>query len=278
MCEQTPSHQPLSYLPTLRPLIVSHPYSRAHPPALNAFIDFALAAFPLTFLTHSAISLQRKYLIISLMSCGVIAGFCSIARVVASTLLLSTGDFTYDEVAGTYLAVTEEAVSIVVACAPTLLPLVRVIKGKRAFSTKASSYGYAKTWPTQTSSSEGGGRDVRDVGDPYEMGAFAAVGGREAVKERGAMAEKDIVGLKALSDAAEMKGMGSAAVIKKGTRLEREERKLSDPSKPGTEMGVFTRVQAGSPIRREVEKDDARLLPELRNARRIDMKAYGVMV
>ena len=65
------------------------------------------------------------------MSCGVLAGVSSIARVVLSTLLVGFGDFTYDDVVGTYLAVVEEVICIVVACVPCLAPLTKVVGAKR---------------------------------------------------------------------------------------------------------------------------------------------------
>ena len=94
---------------------------------------------------------RRKAIIYVLMSCGVIAGFCSIVRIVVSTVLFNSGDFTYTETAGTYLAVTEEAASIVLACLPTLMPLVQIARGK---SVGGNSSAYARSRPTKTSFSK----------------------------------------------------------------------------------------------------------------------------
>ena len=69
------------------------------------------------------------------MSCGIIAGICSIARIIVSAALVKGGDFTWRGPEGTYLGVTEETVSIVVACLPTLGPLVRVVRGKTIFGS-----------------------------------------------------------------------------------------------------------------------------------------------
>lgn len=99
---------------------------------IGALIDFALAIFPLTFLLRSSMPRKRKIIICGLMSCGVLAGVSSIARVVISTLLVDFSDFTYDGVVGTYLAVFEEVICIVVACVPCLTPLARMVGGKRS--------------------------------------------------------------------------------------------------------------------------------------------------
>ena len=120
-----------------------------------AFVDFALASFPITFLRHTKMELRRKIIIIGLMSCGFVAGFCSIARVVVADVLLTGGDFTYNQAPHTYLAMTEATVSIVLACIPTLLPLVRAAKSDwREHSTdrkRSTSTQHSRSWPSQQS-------------------------------------------------------------------------------------------------------------------------------
>ena len=113
---------------------------------------------------------RRKAIIYALMSCGVIAGFCSIARIVVSSVLVDSGDFTYVETAGTYLAVAEEATSIILACLPTLMPLVQIVRGK---SVNGNKSGYGRSWPTKSSFSE---QTVQTAAGhaPYEMKTFAA--------------------------------------------------------------------------------------------------------
>ncbi|KAG8527075.1 uncharacterized protein KY384_008504 [Bacidia gigantensis] len=133
--------------------------------SINAFIDFSLATFPITFLLKSKMDIRRKVFIWALMSCGVIAGFCSIARIVVSSVLVNSGDFTYVETAGTYLAVAEEAASIVIACIPTLMPLIQVMRGKTV-SGKSSKYG--RSWPTKSSFAQ------HTAPDPYEMNTFVS--------------------------------------------------------------------------------------------------------
>ena len=103
--------------------------------AINAVVDFALASFPVVFLRNSAIKLKKKATIIGLMSCGLIVGIISIARVTVSTLLNKGGDFTYTVSFATYLEVAEEAASIVLACLPTFLPLVRKVTGETSRSS-----------------------------------------------------------------------------------------------------------------------------------------------
>ena len=106
---------------------------------IGALIDFALAIFPLTFLVRSSMPRRRKIIICGLMSCGVLAGISSIARVVLSALLVSFGDYTYNGVVGWYLAVFEEVICIVVACAPCLTPLARVVNPKRSYGRESEA-------------------------------------------------------------------------------------------------------------------------------------------
>ena len=115
---------------------------------------------------------RRKAVIYALMSCGVVTGFCSIARIVVSSVLVNSGDFTYVETAGTYLAVVEEAASIVLACLPTLMPLVQIARGK---SISGIDSGYKRSWPTKTSISE---QTVHTAAGntPYEMNTFVTAG------------------------------------------------------------------------------------------------------
>lgn len=114
--------------------------------------------------------MRRKAIIYALMSCGVIAGFCSIARIIVSSVLVDSGDFTYVETAGTYLAVAEEAASIILACLPTLMPLVQVVRGK---SVSGKSSGYGRSWPTKSSFSEQTAHNAAGQ-TPYEMNTFVA--------------------------------------------------------------------------------------------------------
>ncbi|KAG8531961.1 uncharacterized protein KY384_003597 [Bacidia gigantensis] len=120
--------------------------------AINAFIDFALAFFPITFLLNSSINARKKAVIWLLMSCGMVAGVCSIARVVVSTVRNDSGDFTYVETIHTYLAISEEGVSIVLACLPTLLPLGRLIRDRTCFrrhGTNRQTTKNSTSWPSE---------------------------------------------------------------------------------------------------------------------------------
>lgn len=129
------------------------------------------------------------------MSCGVIAGLCSIARIVVSTVLINSGDFTYVEVAGTYLAVTEECVSIVVACVPTLMPLVVVVRKLSTSGSGIKSRSLRSWWRR---GSEGGwGR--------YDSGV--------AVSRRSV----DLEALKARGIEREGKGIGTTARAERGS-------------------------------------------------------------
>ncbi|MDI1485123.1 MAG: hypothetical protein OHK93_000258 [Ramalina farinacea] len=138
--------------------------------SINAFIDFALAAFPITFLRKSKMDVRRKAIIYALMSCGVIAGFCSIARIIISFDRANSGDFTYVETAATYLTIAEEAASIILACLPTVMPLVQVIRGR---SVKGNKSGRGRSWPTKSSFSKRTAQNAAGHA-PYEMKAFAA--------------------------------------------------------------------------------------------------------
>lgn len=88
--------------------------------AINVFGDFSLAAFPITFIKDLHFPLRKKVILYCLMSCGVICGAIAIARTVLTGDLATKSDITWDSVNSSILALTEENVSIVVACVPTL--------------------------------------------------------------------------------------------------------------------------------------------------------------
>ena len=96
---------------------------------------------------------RRKATNLGLMFCGAIAGLCSIARVIVSYLLVNSGDFTFVETAGTYLAIAEETASIVIVCVPTWLPLVRIIKRQRKERKKSNKWDRGSSERTLVNSS-----------------------------------------------------------------------------------------------------------------------------
>ena len=109
--------------------------------ALNAFGDFALALFPISFIKDLNLPLRRKVMVFCLMSCGVICGALSITRTVAGSDLAPRSDTTWDSVDASILSVVEENVSIIVACVPTLGSLISYWHKKtKSKNSRQSSY------------------------------------------------------------------------------------------------------------------------------------------
>lgn len=98
--------------------------------AINAFCDFALALFPITFVKDLHLPFHKKLVLGLLMSCGIVCGSLAIARTILTGDLNAQSDITYVSVSSSLLAVVEENVSIIVACVPTLGPLFAFFSDK----------------------------------------------------------------------------------------------------------------------------------------------------
>ncbi|KAL2046317.1 hypothetical protein N7G274_001764 [Stereocaulon virgatum] len=90
---------------------------------MAAWVDFSLAAFPITFIKDLKLGLERKFLLCSLMSVGVLAGACAVTRTVLYTHLMDHDDLTFNVIDASIWGIVEQNVSIIVACIPVLRPL-----------------------------------------------------------------------------------------------------------------------------------------------------------
>ncbi|MCJ1347138.1 hypothetical protein MMC31_005359 [Peltigera leucophlebia] len=98
--------------------------------AVNAFSDFALALFPVSFIKNLQIRYSSKAVLVVLMCCGVVCGALAITRTVLTGDLAVQSDITYDSIKSSQLAIVEENVSIIVACAPTMRSILKTLSQK----------------------------------------------------------------------------------------------------------------------------------------------------
>ncbi|KAM0800301.1 hypothetical protein BDR22DRAFT_258368 [Usnea florida] len=105
-----------------------------------AWVDFSLAAFPISFIKDLQISKTKKVALWSLLSVGVFAGICAVVRTILGSSLSNEADITWALIDEATWAIVETNVSIIVACIPTMKPLYTSLAGKLA--SKRSSYGF----------------------------------------------------------------------------------------------------------------------------------------
>ncbi|KAF2153680.1 hypothetical protein K461DRAFT_319926 [Myriangium duriaei CBS 260.36] len=111
--------------------------------AISAFVDFALAAWPLLMVPSLKVSFKTKVGFCLLMSVGSIAGVASILRDVVTQESVSGNDtvFTYQKLV--LWSVVEQTTIIILSTIPTLRPLFRKWFGREtpAVSSKSRPYG-----------------------------------------------------------------------------------------------------------------------------------------
>lgn len=90
--------------------------------AINAIGDFALALFPTLILKDLKLQLRKKITLACLMGFGIVCGALAVARTILSAKIAHHSDDIYHSVGLGILGKTEEHLSIIVACVPTLKP------------------------------------------------------------------------------------------------------------------------------------------------------------
>ncbi|KAL2058661.1 hypothetical protein ABVK25_001391 [Lepraria finkii] len=147
--------------------------------AINAFGDFALALFPLSFIKDLNLSFHRKVVLGLLMCCGIVCGVLAITRTILTGDLTAQSDVTYDSVDSSLFAVVEENVSIIVSCVPTLGPIFQSIDDKLKF-LKSTHYPNKNGHTPQSDPHKGTSISLHVIPNPpraviqYESSAAAA--------------------------------------------------------------------------------------------------------
>ncbi|KAK1775483.1 hypothetical protein QBC45DRAFT_243330 [Copromyces sp. CBS 386.78] len=105
----------------------------------QAFVDFALAAAPTIVIWRTNIgNTRQKFIIISAMSLGFVAGAIGIAKTVVNAKVQGNGD-TYGIGVVLTLSQAEVSAAIIAACVPFCRPLVRKFASKESEDEKSGS-------------------------------------------------------------------------------------------------------------------------------------------
>lgn len=190
-----------------------HTYLSYFNGAVAVWVDFSLAAFPITFIKDLQLSMRNKFALSGLLSFGVFAGVCAIVRTSLESSLSVTTDITWAVVDAGVWALVETNISITIACIPTLQPLFIVIV-EQLTSAKASH-----DFPTDRYRARSGAEGLKrtgtfrmignahdadhEVGPPTELTTYVSSG-----RNNDSGSEKNLV------SGAEIPGISVETVIK----------------------------------------------------------------
>ncbi|PVI08126.1 hypothetical protein DM02DRAFT_648190 [Periconia macrospinosa] len=142
--------------------------------SVSAFVDFALALYPVTVLRGLQMPLHRKLGVMILLGFGCFAGVASVIRTTKLSKLGSTEDMTWSFWTLVLWVAIENSIITICACVPFLRPIAKKIGGGSFGSTFRSLFSSENKTGKHTDG-------LRDNSYPLKQreGKFVKIGGRQ---------------------------------------------------------------------------------------------------
>ncbi|KAL4802205.1 hypothetical protein BDV18DRAFT_167068 [Aspergillus unguis] len=110
--------------------------------ALSAFADIYLAVYPVVVLARLQMTMKKKLALCGALGLGIVACAMAIVKCFQVPGLYDLSDMTYSTANLVLWTCIESNVIIMASCIPTLGPWWEMLRGKRSWTSRGSSYNY----------------------------------------------------------------------------------------------------------------------------------------